>query len=894
VGAGLEEGAGEAHHPFAAQRRAGVAAAGGEHHDAAVEVEVDDLPDLEQAVLVGGAGGEEHAGAVGVGLVGDGVGGEVEDAVAQQRGRLHESLGGGVPQPADAAAAEVAHHREALLPGVGEGAQLDAGSEDGDRGAIPGGGEAGPGIPARQRRIGQGERGDRRGRRAPSLPAQPEGDRGDLGQAVARGQRSLLGSRAQGGEGELVERVVRHQDQPPDAGRELAQRPLQQLPVEGRGGGGVRAVPAVESALEEPDRRPQLAPAGQTVDPGAAAGDREQPGAAREIPLHILPGGDLEGEQGLVRGEGFAHPGQRGEVGPAGGVEGRGGAGELVAQVRLLHLQPVKIPVGRGSLGGREGWVEQPALHGRDLLQQGAPLLADRGHGGRHRMGPLQGVDQRPGPHALRDLETAIEILRPVLLEGGVEQPSGEPVVVLGPGGEHPGLSGGAGLEIAQGLDGVERRAGIPDGLVASAGSPAHPHLLAPGERHGPGVSGLAGEGEGAVDRALRLAWIGQRDQAGESVQAVALVSRRTGLAHAGREVIPGRFAFGEDAQDQVRLGEDVLVVGRGGGSERLLGQAGDLLLSFLAGQFGGLVEHRASHAVARDGLREQILLRRGQPRQPAEGFEAFGKVAEIEIEVPQGGQAFPLRGVRPGGDERGFRLPQQQRGPFQILAGAPEMAGLEDLGAGEQLGVAGGPGDADRPVRLGSRFVDSARVEEQPVEIDPGENLALGVPQHAEAVRHPGELLDLAGISIDEEELDPGAPRMLAQQLLEPCGRPIPLLEGLAGFVEAAGRRLALRLSLGQLLAAVEARRRGCRGGRRLQGQGQQQSGKHQGESLLHATTRKGRPHGAAPFVIVDRSNLRWTGRGRQEAPCSSSGRPASCCRRCRWPGAWLSSCRS
>ena len=94
VRAGLEEGAGEAYHPFAAEQGAGVAAARGEHHDAPAEVEADDLADLQQAVLGGGAGREQHPRAVGIDLVGDRVGGEVEHAEAAQRGPLQIRFGG--------------------------------------------------------------------------------------------------------------------------------------------------------------------------------------------------------------------------------------------------------------------------------------------------------------------------------------------------------------------------------------------------------------------------------------------------------------------------------------------------------------------------------------------------------------------------------------------------------------------------------------------------------------------------------------------------------------------------------------------------------------------------------------------------------------------------------
>src|SRR5689334_24641776 len=61
VGSGLEEGAREPHHPFAAQDLARGAAARGEHHDPAVEVEPGDLAHLEEAVLLAIPGGEHDA-----------------------------------------------------------------------------------------------------------------------------------------------------------------------------------------------------------------------------------------------------------------------------------------------------------------------------------------------------------------------------------------------------------------------------------------------------------------------------------------------------------------------------------------------------------------------------------------------------------------------------------------------------------------------------------------------------------------------------------------------------------------------------------------------------------------------------------------------------------------
>ena len=168
----------------------------------------------------------------------------MQHAELLEGGGLHERLGGVLPQALDAAAAEVAHHGAALLPGVGERPQADAGGEDGHGGALPRRGELDSRVSAGQGRIGEGERGDGRRGGPPPLPAQPERGRGHLRQLVARGERRRLGPGAERGEGELVEGVVRHQDQPPDARRQLAQGLLQEPPVEAGGGGGLGAVPA--------------------------------------------------------------------------------------------------------------------------------------------------------------------------------------------------------------------------------------------------------------------------------------------------------------------------------------------------------------------------------------------------------------------------------------------------------------------------------------------------------------------------------------------------------------------------------------------------------------------------------------------------------------------------
>ena len=151
-----------------------------------------------------------------------------------------------------------------------------------------------------------------------------------------------------------------------------------------------------------------------------------------------------------------------------GGGEGGSGVGELVAQIPLLDLEAVEVAGRRRALGGRQGGIEQAPLYGRDLFEHRAPLLPQRDRGGGHGMGGFEGVDQRAGAQPLRDLEGLLEALRPSLFQGGVDQAAGEPVIVLGPGGEGSGLSGRSCLLVAQRLDGVEHRARIRDGLLAA------------------------------------------------------------------------------------------------------------------------------------------------------------------------------------------------------------------------------------------------------------------------------------------------------------------------------------------------------------------------------------------------------------------------------------------
>ena len=158
-------------------------------------------------------------------------------------------------------------------------------------------------------------------------------------------------------------------------------------------------------------------------------------------------------------------------------------------------------------------------------------------------MGRLQGIDQGTGAQALGDLESAVEILRPALLLGRGDEPAGEPVIVLGPGGEGLGLAGRSRLLVPQGLDHVERRARILDRPVAGPRGPAHPHALSPGEGRDPGVLCLVGELEGAVDRVLRRAGIGLGEKPGQSVEAEALVPCRRGGRKAGVEMAPRRLA---------------------------------------------------------------------------------------------------------------------------------------------------------------------------------------------------------------------------------------------------------------------------------------------------------------------------------------------------------------
>ena len=99
-----------------------------------------------------------------------------------------------------------------------------------------------------------------------------------------------------------MEGIVRSDRQPADAGRQLRQRALQDLMVEARGRSGLGAVPPVEHAGEEAHGGAQLAAAREAVDAGAAARRHQQPGAAGGASPFVLPGRDLEGEEGLVGG----------------------------------------------------------------------------------------------------------------------------------------------------------------------------------------------------------------------------------------------------------------------------------------------------------------------------------------------------------------------------------------------------------------------------------------------------------------------------------------------------------------------------------------------------------------------------------------------------------------
>ena len=94
VGAGLEEGAGEAEHAFAAQDSSGGGVTRRQHHDATVEVERLDLSRLQQAVFHGVAWSKQDRGALRVRLVGHGVRREMQDVVGSQIARLQRLLGG--------------------------------------------------------------------------------------------------------------------------------------------------------------------------------------------------------------------------------------------------------------------------------------------------------------------------------------------------------------------------------------------------------------------------------------------------------------------------------------------------------------------------------------------------------------------------------------------------------------------------------------------------------------------------------------------------------------------------------------------------------------------------------------------------------------------------------
>src|SRR6185369_2539634 len=103
----------------------------GEDDDTPFEREEDDLADLHQTVLARRGRGEEDAGTFRALVVEDGVGGEVEDAIAVQVGGLEEAFRGAVADPQHALSREMEHRRPAFPPGLGEGAEAQAGGEEG-------------------------------------------------------------------------------------------------------------------------------------------------------------------------------------------------------------------------------------------------------------------------------------------------------------------------------------------------------------------------------------------------------------------------------------------------------------------------------------------------------------------------------------------------------------------------------------------------------------------------------------------------------------------------------------------------------------------------------------------------------------------------------------------
>src|SRR6185295_16705954 len=93
-------------------------------------------------------------------------------------------------------------------------------------------------------------------------------------------------------------------------------------------------------------------------------------------------------------------------------------------------------PARRSTLRCRKVRVEQPALDARDLFEDRTAPLADRCRRDRQGAGGFEPVDEAPRPQALGDAEGPFEILRAAAREAGLEQPAGEPVVILRPGGE--------------------------------------------------------------------------------------------------------------------------------------------------------------------------------------------------------------------------------------------------------------------------------------------------------------------------------------------------------------------------------------------------------------------------------------------------------------------------
>ena len=424
-------------------------------------------------------------------------------------------------------------------------------------------------------------------------------------------------------------------------------------------------------------------------------------------------------------------------------------------------------------------------------------------------MGRFERVGERARPQAFRDLERLLElhsILDPEIgCDGAGEQPAGEPVVVFGPGGERLGPAGRSRLAVAHRLDGVERGERVRERLAARR---EEAHLLPPGERQRPGVLRLLGDGERAVDRPLRGGGIERRQEAGLAVEAVALVARRHRVRQAGREVSPGLLALRQRAQDQMDARQQGDVFRYFSRRERLAGQAGGLPPSLGARQLAGLVEHRAGHAVAGVGLGKTVLPRHRQPGQGAEGIEPFLIAPELELEVPQGEQAFQLGGVGAVRNQRGFRLAKELVGHFQVFAGAPQIARPEHPAAGDQPCVAGGLGRRLRPVHLGFRRADASGVEQQPVEVDAGYHLAHRVLAGGEGGGNAGELVGRIRLPKDEIEAGPRAPRVFPQQLLEPGTGALGLVEGGTGPIEAVGGVLRFRLDGRHSLAALEAGR--------------------------------------------------------------------------------------